>query len=232
MDSKKKLSEAIKNNDLEKVKYLLERGANLRADDDFALRWAAVNGQLELVKYLLEQGADLHVWKDWALRKAAENGHLEVVKYLLEQGANLHAEDDRALQLAAANGQLEVVKCLLEQGANLHAQNDCALRWAAWSGRLEVVKYLLEQGADSDLIIEEMLVNLFISYDLQIAKITPRLASLLLKFDLAKKSYQISTRNKILSTYKKKVLSSLVILMYRLYYRPSGRGFFQAIGSI
>jgi len=39
-------------------------------------------------------------------------------------------------------------------------------------------------------------------------------------------------RNKTLSTYKKRVLSSLGILMYHLYYRPTGPGFFQAIGQI
>jgi len=77
-----------------------------------------------------------------------------------------------------------------------------------------------------------MLVRLFTSYDLQIPKNIPRLTSLLLKIDLIKKSYQIRMRNKILSTYKKKVLSSLDILMYRLYYRPSGPGFFRAIGHI
>jgi len=77
-----------------------------------------------------------------------------------------------------------------------------------------------------------MLVRLFISYDLKITKNIPRLTSLLLKIDLVKKSYRIPRRNEILSTYKKKVLSSLSTLMYHLYYRPSGPGFFQAIGQI
>ena len=54
MDSKKKLFEAIKNNDLEKVKYLLEQGANLHDENEEALQRAAENGHLEVVKYLLE----------------------------------------------------------------------------------------------------------------------------------------------------------------------------------
>jgi len=151
---------------------------------------------------LLEQGADLHVYNDLALRWAAENGHLEIVKYLLEQGANLHAAD---------NG---------------------ALRWTARNGHLEVVKHLLEQGADFDILSEQKLVKLFISYDLQITPLTPRLVSLLLKIDLVKKHCKVAARNKVLSTYKKKLLTTLVILMYHLYYRPSGPGFFQAIGQI
>ena len=164
-----------------------------------------------------------------------ESGYLEVVKYLLEQGADLHAQNDWAFQWAARNGRLEVVEYLVKHGANLHVDDDYALRWAAENGHLEMVKYLLEQGADSNLITKKMLVRLFTSYDLQIATNIPRLTSLLLKIDLVKNSYQVCVRNKILSTYKKKVLLSLSILMYHLYHlyhRPSSPDFFQAIGQI
>ena len=232
MGSNMKLLEAAKINDLESVKYWLEKGADLHSMNDSALRWAAYYGYLEIVKYLLEQGADLHADSDWALRLSALNGHLEVVKFLLERGADLHADDDQALEWAAEYDHLQVVNYLVEQGANLHAKNDYAFRLAALYGHLEVVKYLLEQGGDSNLVSEEMLIKLFTSYDLKIAKDIPRLTSLLLKIDLVKKSYQISTRNKMLSTYKKKVLTSLVVLMYHLYYRPSGPGFFQAIEAV
>ena len=137
---------------------------------------------------------------------------------------------DSKLFEAVKNNDLDSMKHLVEQGANLHAKNvDKALQRAAENGHLEVVKYLLEQGADSDRISEKILNQVFTSYDLQIKKITPRLSSLLLKIKSVKQPYKKSTRNKILSTYKEKVLSSLIILMYRLYYRPSGPGFFQAI---
>jgi len=72
MGSNWKLSKAIKNNDLEKVKYLLEQGADLHAFSEEALRFAAEYGHLELVKYLLQQGANLHAWGDYALSHAAK----------------------------------------------------------------------------------------------------------------------------------------------------------------
>jgi len=161
---------------------------------------------------------------------AAEKGYLQVVKHLLERGADLHAKNDKALQMAARNGHRELVKYLLEQGADLHAENDEELQLAAVNGHLEVVKCLLEQGADSNLITEQMLVRLFTSYDLQITKNIPRLTSLLLKIDLVKKSYQIRVRNKKYQLIRKKIISSLVILIYHLYYLPTGPAFFQAIG--
>jgi ankyrin repeat protein len=82
------------------------------------LRWSAENGQLETVKYLIEQGANIHANNDWALRWSARYGQLEIIKYLVEQGADIHADDDEALRESAENGQLETVKYLIEQGAD------------------------------------------------------------------------------------------------------------------
>ena len=98
--------------DLEVIKELVESGANIHAQDDYAIRWASSNGQLEVVKYLAENGANIHAQDDYAICWASENGQLEVVKYLAENGANIHAQDDLAIRLASNNGQLEVVKYL------------------------------------------------------------------------------------------------------------------------
>ena len=138
-------------------------------------------------------------------------------------------EGKSKLFVAARNNDLKSIKHLLEHGANLHADNDGALRKAAENGHLEVFKHLLEQGANSDRISEKILIEVFTSHDLQIKKLTPRLSSLLLKIKSVKKSYKTFLRNKIISSYKERVASLLVILTYHLYYRPSGPGFFQAI---
>ena len=127
---------------LDNIKFLVENGANIHADDDFALRWSSENGHLEVVKYLVENGADIQAEDNIALRLSAENGHLEVVKYLVEQGADIHSDDDFALRWSAENGRLEVVKYLVENGADIHANDDFALRWSAENGHLEVAEYL------------------------------------------------------------------------------------------
>ena len=71
--------------DLESVKKLVKCGADIRADNDLALQWAAYYGHLEVVKWLHQNGADIRANDAWALQLAAKNGHLEVVKYLEDE---------------------------------------------------------------------------------------------------------------------------------------------------
>ncbi len=103
---------------------------------------ASKNGRLDLVMIALNEGANIHADDDWALGLAAYYDQLDVVKYLVEKGANIHAQDERALRGAAEYGQLDVVKYLVERGANIHAQDDLALGWAARNGHQDVVDYL------------------------------------------------------------------------------------------
>lgn len=63
-----------------------------------ALQHAAWGGQLEVVKYLVERGADVNAENgggSTALHLAAAYGQLEVVKYLVGQGAIVTATDNR-----------------------------------------------------------------------------------------------------------------------------------------
>ena len=62
------LKEASKTGSVEVVKAMLKCGANVRVDNDYALRWASYNGHYETVKVLLENGADVHVDNDESLK--------------------------------------------------------------------------------------------------------------------------------------------------------------------
>ena len=122
--------------------YLIEKGANVHADDDFALGWSAENGHLDVVKYLIENGANVYAGYDYALRCSAYNGHLDVVKYLIEKGADVHANNDYALRQSAKYGYLDVVKFLVENGAHIHANNDYALHKSAKYDHCDVHEFL------------------------------------------------------------------------------------------
>ncbi len=86
---------------------------------NYNLGKAAAAGDIQKVKLLVEKGANIHDDEEWALCQAAENGHLDVVKFLVEHGADIRASRNQALFLSAIEGHLNVVKYLVEQGANI-----------------------------------------------------------------------------------------------------------------
>jgi hypothetical protein len=128
------------------VKYLVEKGANVSAREDEALRTAAFFGYFDIVKYLVEKGANVSARDNEALRQAALKGHLDVVKYLVEKGANISARENEALSLAAYFGRFDVVRYLVEKGADVSARDNEALRWATKRGHTDIVRYLTERG--------------------------------------------------------------------------------------
>ena len=50
-------------------------------------RDASRKGHLDIVRYLVEQGADVTAENNEAVHWASLNGHTEVVQYLVEKGA-------------------------------------------------------------------------------------------------------------------------------------------------
>lgn len=105
-------------------------------------------GNIKMVQYLVEQGANVRAQDDYPIYNASESGNLEIAKYLVEHGANIHAGDERALRIASKNGHLNIVKYLVSLGADIHAENEESLRWAIINEHLDVAKYLVREGAN------------------------------------------------------------------------------------
>ncbi|KAJ7759531.1 ankyrin repeat-containing domain protein [Mycena metata] len=152
---------ASQNGHLDVVKFLIEHGADVNAENEdgcTSLYLASRNGRLEVVKFLIEHGANINASDNdgyTSLSIASANGHLDVVKFLIEHGADINAKDQdghlTSLYVASANGHLDVVKFLIEHGANIGASNKdgwTSLYLASTYGRLKVVKFLIEHGAD------------------------------------------------------------------------------------
>lgn len=120
----KTVSWAAKQGMVQLVRLQLAQQDKDAHDINFAFQLAAEKGHAEVVRFLLQHGADVHAQDYEALRLGASNGHLEVVRLLVEHGANVHADDDWPLRWAVSNGHLEVVRLLLEHGADINALDD------------------------------------------------------------------------------------------------------------
>jgi len=137
---------------------LLSRGAEVKADEETALLFAATRGDVEAVSALLDNGADVNVKHEdgWnGLMLAAVNGHSLVVQALLDKGAKVDAKENlmgqTALIWAAKGGHAAIVKTLLKAGANVNARDKfggTALTRVASNGQAQILNTLLEAGAD------------------------------------------------------------------------------------
>jgi ankyrin repeat protein len=147
--------------DLEVVKFLVEKGADVNARDQInstPLLWAAGFGKPETVAFLLSKKADVKAADDngWTpLIWAAGLGQAQTVDLLVKSGADLAAADkqtgDTPLLRGARTGKADSLKTLLAAGADIKAKNKAgqtALHLAAASGSPEKVQILLDAKSD------------------------------------------------------------------------------------
>lgn len=159
------------NPNLEVVKHLIERGANVHAKDKYGmtpLHWAADNNSnVEVVKYLLEHGANPREKGAYGttpiICAARWNPVIGVIESLFEQGIDIdEVEEDSGHTLlhwaAKSNPNIAVLKYLVETGANIELKNgygNTPLHSAAINSlgmkkelNFAAVRYLVEIGAD------------------------------------------------------------------------------------
>jgi ankyrin repeat protein len=77
--------------------------ANYYNDYPFAV--AFENGHFEIVKFLVEKGVDIRVYMDLPFRTAVLKGYLQIVKYFVERGSDVNVDDDYAICAASVRGE-------------------------------------------------------------------------------------------------------------------------------
>lgn len=109
---------------------------NVRGES--ALMMAALHGNLEIVKLLVAKGAQINKTGWTPLHYAASNGHLEVVKHLIENHAFVDAaspNNTTPLMMAARQTQVQVARLLVEEGADPTQRNEAGLTVSAYFKR-------------------------------------------------------------------------------------------------
>ncbi|GAB4228751.1 MAG: hypothetical protein Tsb0021_06310 [Chlamydiales bacterium] len=141
---------------LEKIKILLEKGAQINARlhmGETALHAAAVGGNVEIFRFLLEQGADITIKTDTeqtVLMAAATEGHLKIVQEILAHNkVDINARDyigSTACLFASNNGNTAILEELIKHGVDVNIRtNDGSspLLVAAQNGCINCVLKLL-----------------------------------------------------------------------------------------
>lgn len=161
------LHRAIQKNNIEIIRLLLNRNANLNVTDDSGqtpLMLACELNNTNLVSFFLQQKANPNaadVWGRTALMIACEKGYLDIASHLLNSGAKPDAADRRkrtAVIMACEKGHTDIVKLFLARNALEKNQSGyiklttvelTKLLWLACTKDLfALVPQLLKHGAD------------------------------------------------------------------------------------
>ncbi len=158
----KSLYNAAAEGDTNRVKLLLEAGANVNYKIDYGKKTpliiAAENGHTEIVELLLTSGAKVNLRNEYdesALIVAINNGHAQIAKLLINHQADLNTTfgtyRTTPLIWAAEKGHTEIVELLLTSGANVNHKNsyyETALQLAIENGHVQIAKLLINHGAN------------------------------------------------------------------------------------
>lgn len=134
------LDNAVSEDDMEKVKFLLEYGAspNLRSRQE-----ATVNKtkSFEILKLLIAKGAEITAQ---VFKSLAEDE--DAVRFCLDNGLDPNFEDNMPLRFAIKNGKLALVKMLEEYQVNTDNRRQMNTKHAAEYQRWDVLEYLISKG--------------------------------------------------------------------------------------
>jgi ankyrin repeat protein len=127
---------------------------------------ACMTANMETIKYLLDKGADINAKNDtWdnqyhaislygtPLMHAVALGRMDVMNLLIEKGAKIDEKTNKgntALTVALECAQFDAARLLVEKGAFIDDQDKngyTPLMLAAVKNNLEIVKYLVDKGA-------------------------------------------------------------------------------------
>lgn len=158
------LRTACWNDNLDKVKFLLDAGVNFDGTDNSrktALMIACWCGHNSIVKVLLAAGADMEQPEilDYreeficALQAPGTPEYFERINFIFCQGTNFFKyvnkifQHSTAIDFAIENDKFDTAKILLEAGATLH-NNKSAMAYACATGRIKDVIKLCAFGTD------------------------------------------------------------------------------------
>jgi hypothetical protein len=120
------LLQAVRTENVEAMRALIERGANVNAKDiggNTPLHSAAENWAVECLKVLLSSGADINARNNLGETPLMVAGNIpKALGILLDAGADMNARDKRgstALLNAASSGEISKVKMLIQRGADV-----------------------------------------------------------------------------------------------------------------
>ena len=166
----RELFEAVKKADIEQVRSLIAKGADIEAKwgdvntkeeekkagayeaDNTPLCYAVDSNNMDLVKLLVEAGADVNAGSWPPLCEAVDENNTAIAEYLIDHGANINVypvEDWGPLQeTVVISNSIEMAKLLLARGGDINTKGYPVLNSAIYEQRKDLCEFLIQRGAD------------------------------------------------------------------------------------
>jgi ankyrin repeat protein len=81
---------SLRNHCHEMIDYLIDHGADIRAQNDEILLISAQEGLCDLVEYSVDHGADVSIFTEANMHSIISNGYIDVALYLVKKGVTIH----------------------------------------------------------------------------------------------------------------------------------------------
>lgn len=147
----KSLFDATEKGDLNRIKKLITKGANVNAKIDGRATTLWLKTPLGSKSISDDSSTPIII--------AANQGHLEIVQELISNGALVNEKTNwglTAISLAANKGQLDIVNELIKSEADINVKDSVTystpLIYSALDGNYDIVEILLNNGADVNIL--------------------------------------------------------------------------------
>jgi hypothetical protein len=155
------LLEAVRNNELDKVKQAIKEGADVNIEDYYQgtpLMIAAGTNDIEIVRELIKAGADVNkkIQFGTALSVAAINRNIEAVKELIKVGVNVNESgfygeievDSLPLYIATVFDDEEMINELKGAGAVLSEADEKKMLYGEKDAQIKASMYKMRSAAE------------------------------------------------------------------------------------
>lgn len=156
------LIEAVSDNNIQNVRTLLDRGADVNTidtDGDTLLYIAlwTVDNNADIAMLLVERGVDINAKGEYGytlLHLAVVEDQSDIVKFLLEKNADVNVTDEDGsppLHTALIKSNFDIARLLLEKGADINATDkygNTPFNDAILSNKVDIIRFLLENKAN------------------------------------------------------------------------------------
>lgn len=150
---------ACENGDVNMIQYFQSQGFNSQNDINQGLKIACDGNNLPLIDYFISQGANLQYENNSIIQSACKKKNWNFIEYLISKGCDIHTDNEACLRRACIMGDLPLIKYLVSKGCNIHVNNEEPLICALSQCHDEVFTFLISQGANIESILDSVLIS-------------------------------------------------------------------------